>query len=665
MADTIADPTPRGFPMLPALVLGGALAAGALSFHHLSAILPVHLWWQALSDPGDNVSMLVFAETAVPRLVVCGLVGALLALAGTLLQSALHNPMADTTTLGTASGAYLALATAEIYAPVLLAHGQQWVALGGAAIAGMLVLAIARGAGFAPVTVILAGLTLNLLCGALGASLAILNHETLTALFVWQSGSLAQNGWGNVTTLTPWLALAAVLGAVIRRPLASLQLGDPHARAVGILPWRVRLVAGGVAISLGAVAVSAVGVIGFIGLAAPHLARLLGARTLGRRMIWASLIGAVLLWLVDEAVQSSGAFRGTMPTGSAAALLGAPLLLWIILRRREATAPHRSFNAPVDWRTHRPRLVIILLVAGVSLCGLLALGFGKGMTGWGFIGWSSAGEILPWRAPRVLAALGAGVLLAIAGALMQRMTGNVMASPEVLGVSSGAALGVIALLFIVPGFDRVTLVPAAFLGAVGSLALVVAFNWRSGFASNRLLLTGMSLATLFNSVAALVLTSGDPRAAALLAWMSGSTYRVTVVDAQIVLLLAVALFAAASLTVRWLDLLPLGGVAHALGLGVTSSRLTLLAIAAAAAGTATLIVGPLSFVGLMAPQMARLAGLQRPLVHLAGSAVIGGGLLVMADWLGRTLLFPWQIPAGLVSAVLGAPLFLLLLWMRR
>ncbi|GAB4065101.1 Fe(3+)-hydroxamate ABC transporter permease FhuB [Ancylobacter sonchi] len=665
MAEAAAARVLRSFPALPAFVLAMALAAGGLSVHRLAGSLPVSLWWRALADPGADVPMLVFAQTAVPRILMCWIVGAALALAGTLLQSALHNPMADTSTVGTASGAYLALAATSIHAPGLLDLGPQWVALGGAALAGILVLSIARGAGFAPVTVILAGLTLNLLCGALGGSLAVLNHENLTALFVWQSGTLAQNGWGNVIAVAPWLTLAIAIVMLIRRPLAHLQLGDQHARSFGILPWHVRLIASTVAVALGAVCVAAVGVIGFIGLASAHLARLLGARTLGERLIWSMLVGVVLLWLIDSLVQSVAVFRGALPTGSTAALLGAPLLLWIILRRRQVTTVHDPAHTSVAWRARRPLGAIALLAAGLALCALLALIFGEGKAGWGWLSAEAAPDILPWRAPRVLAAMGAGMLLALAGTLMQKVTGNVMASPEVLGISSGAALGVMGLLFVVPGFDRLGLMPAAMLGAAASLALVLAFNWRSGFAPNRLLLIGVSLATLFNGVASVVLAMGDPRTAALLAWMSGSTYRVGASEACVALALAVTLFVAASLTARWLDLLPLGGAARALGLGVTKSRVTLLAIAAAATGAATLIIGPLSFVGLMAPHMARLAGLQRPLAQLAGSALIGGTLLVLADWLGRNLLFPWQIPAGLVSSVLGAPLFLLLLWIRR
>lgn len=665
MADGIAVMEVRWHGVLPAFLLCAAIAASALSAHELSSILPARLWWHALVSPGSDVQMLIFAEAAVPRIVVCWLAGAALALAGVLLQAALCNPLADTTTLGTASGAYLALAACSVYAPALLGEGQEWVALAGAAGAGAVVVAIARGAGFAPVTVILVGLTLNLLCGALGAGLAILNHETLSTLFVWQSGSLVQNGWTNAIGLLPRVALAGAMAALIQRPLATLDLGDQHARAIGVPAGLVRFLAIILAIALGAFTVSTVGVVGFVGLAAGHLARRMGARTLRQRLLWAPVVGALLLWLTDQVVQVIF-LHGELPTGSATALLGAPLLLWIMMRRREmARAPLHPLT-PIGPRSSRPIVVVLVLVVVLCACCLLALAFGKGAEGWSLLTPASAPGILPWRAPRVAAAAGAGVLLALAGTLMQRMTGNQMASPEMLGVSSGAALGVIALLLIMPGFHRPAMMLAAFAGAAATLGAIIAFNWRSHFAPERLLLAGVALATLFSGFAAVLLTSGDPRTTVLLAWMSGSTYRVTASDAAVAVILAAAMLGAACLGARWLEVLPLGDdTAGSLGVGRMKSRLVLLLIASIATASATLIVGPLSFVGLMAPHMARRLGMQRALPQLAGAASIGGGLLVAADWLGRNLLFPWQIPAGLVCALIGGPLFLLLMWQRR
>ncbi|VDY65769.1 Iron(III)-hydroxamate import system permease protein fhuB [Shimwellia blattae] len=113
---------------------------------------------------------------------------------------------------------------------------------------------------------------------------------------------------------------------------------------------------------------------------------------------------------------------------------------------------------------------------------------------------------------------------------------------------------------------------------------------------------------------------------------------------------------------RWLTLLPLGGAtARSVGLALTPSRMLLLCLAAVLTALATLTVGPLSFVGLMAPHITRMLGFRRALPQLVMAALIGGALMVVADWCGRMVLFPAQIPAGLLASFLGAPYFIVLL----
>lgn len=110
---------------------------------------------------------------------------------------------------------------------------------------------------------------------------------------------------------------------------------------------------------------------------------------------------------------------------------------------------------------------------------------------------------------------------------------------------------------------------------------------------------------------------------------------------------------------RWLEILPLGEASsRAVGVGLTASRFRLLLVTAMLTGAATLIVGPLSFVGLMAPHMARMTGLQRPMPQLCGAAIIGALIMLLADWLGRNLLFPYQVPAGLLATFIGGPYFM-------
>src|SRR5690606_8426161 len=159
-----------------------------------------------------------------------------------------------------------------------------------------------------------------------------------------------------------------------------------------------------------------------------------------------------------------------------------------------------------------------------------------------------------------------------------------------------------------------------------------------------------------------VIATGSREAFELLRWISGTTNDATPAEAWFALAAAVCLLAPVPFTARWLDILPLGGAtAQNLGLPVARSRMLLVVLAGVLAATASLYVGPLSFVGLIAPHLARLIGLARPLPQLAGAMLIGGALMMLSDWLARTLAFPYQLPLGLFVSLLGGPYLIWLL----
>lgn len=148
-----------------------------------------------------------------------------------------------------------------------------------------------------------------------------------------------------------------------------------------------------------------------------------------------------------------------------------------------------------------------------------------------------------------------------------------------------------------------------------------------------MLLAGMALSTAFTMLLMMLQASGDPRMAQVLTWISGSTYNAT--DAQVwrTGIVMVILLAITPLYRRWLTILPLGGdTARAVGMALTPTRIALLLLAACLTATATMTIGPLSFVGLMAPHIARMMGFRRTMPHIVISALVGGLLLVFADW---------------------------------
>ena len=615
---------------------------------------------QALFGSADaGMDTLVLHFSWWPRLMMSLLAGGGLALAGVLMQQVLRNPLAAPTTLGVASGANLSLMATTLMAPGLLVVGREWVALLGGGLAMGLVFALAWRRGLAPVVVVLGGLVVNLYLGALGIVLLLFNQQELKGLLIWGAGSLAQNDWGGVTFLAPRLALGALAAWLLLRPLAVLELDDASARSLGVSLRNLRLAGLGLAVFLTGCVVSVVGVIGFIGLAAPNIVRLAGARRLGPRLLWSTLLGALLLATTDQLLQRySGQVSGLVPTGAVTATLGAPLLIWLIPRLKlRGDQPPAGATAPAG-RHHAPLRLAGGLAIGLLAISVVALLVGQTAGGWS---WQSPADwdVLQWRLPRVLASAGCGVMLALAGTLIQRVTANPMASPEVLGISGGSAIALILAIFLLPSPDNLTLVGIGTLGAMASLAILIIFNGRSGLLPERLLLTGVAITAAFDGVRAIVLAGGDPRGQQVIAWLSGSTYYVDLTSGLVVLGLALLLALASGPLARWLDILPLGAAtSRALGLDLNRSRLLLLLLVALLTAAATLVVGPLSFVGLLAPHLARLLGFSRAGMHLLGAALSGALLMVLADWVGRQLLFPQEIPAGIVASLLGGAYFM-------
>ncbi|WP_417330212.1 Fe(3+)-hydroxamate ABC transporter permease FhuB [Halomonas cupida] len=613
-----------------------------------------------VSLSSSGAESLVLHYSWWPRLAMSLLAGGGLGLAGVLMQQVLRNPLASPTTLGVASGANLALMMATLLAPGLLVLGREWVALAGGAAAMALVFALSWRR-LTPGVVVLAGLVVNLYFGAISVVTLLFHQEELKGLLVWGAGSMAQNGWDNVSYLLPRLVIAGAAAIWLTRPLALLELDDASARSLGVSLRFLRLSGLGVAIFLTGAVVGSVGVIGFIGLAAPNIARMAGARRLGQRLWWSIIIGALLLATADLLLQKlAGQTAALIPTGATTAILGAPLLLWLIPRLRltqgrpPVQAPSLGPRHPLPWRR--------LLTFGLALMVVVLIALMAGHTAeHGDAQWSLTlmPEVLEWRWPRLLAAAGSGILLAIAGTLIQRITANPMASPELLGISGGAAIALMITVFIVPGPGNLLLVSAGTLGALVTLLVLVLLNRRSGFQPERLLLCGVAITAIFDGVRAIALAGGDPRGQQVIAWLSGSTYYVDSSSSLVVIGLALIAALVALPLARWLDILPLGAAtSRALGIDVERARLGLLALVALLTACATLVVGPLSFVGLLAPHMTRMLGLSRARFHLLGAALLGALLMVFADWLGRQLMFPQEIPAGLMASIIGGSYFM-------
>lgn len=280
--------------------------------------------------------------------------------------------------------------------------------------------------------------------------------------------------------------------------------------------------------------------------------------------------------------------------------------------------------------------------------------------------------VMELRLPRALVAWLVGAALGISGAIIQGLTRNALASPDLTGVTAGASAAAVLLIIFFPGTPDAWLPVAAFAGGVLVAILLYLFAWRSGPSAGgdspvRLILVGIGLSAALGAFTSFALTFGDLwNVQRAMMWLTGSVYAANWDDINTVLPWLVVCLPLALYGARDLNALNLGeDIAQGLGLRLTFKRGFLLLLSVALASITVTVAGIIGFVGLIAPHLARrlVGSMHEGLVPTAG--FVGGFLVVLADFVGRMINPPIEIPAGIVTSIVGVPFFLYLLWKRE
>lgn len=264
------------------------------------------------------------------------------------------------------------------------------------------------------------------------------------------------------------------------------------------------------------------------------------------------------------------------------------------------------------------------------------------------------------RLPRALAGFACGGLLALAGALLQVLLRNPLADPYVLGISGGAGVGAILAMLLGLGVAGVN--GASFVGAMAAMLVVFGLAHDDGsWTQTRLLLTGVIVAAGCGAMVALMLSvAPDSKLHGMLFWLMGDLSQST--DPTLVLLILVVVLLISMPYARELNLLARGAdMAQTLGVQVGPLRRGVYVVASLATAAAVTQAGSIGFVGLIVPHLVRLAVGNDQRLLLPASILAGGSLLVIADTLARTVIAPQQLPVGVLTALIGVPVFLFLL----
>ncbi|TBR41624.1 iron-dicitrate transporter subunit FecD [Marinomonas agarivorans] len=270
------------------------------------------------------------------------------------------------------------------------------------------------------------------------------------------------------------------------------------------------------------------------------------------------------------------------------------------------------------------------------------------------------------RLARIVIALLAGAALGLSGCLIQGVIRNPLAAPDLMGVSAGASVAATVLFLLFPALSLGWLIPVAIFGALATLGLLLLLLRHSNLGPTQLVLTGIALSIWLTAFTDWLLVSHPQQTNAALVWLTGSLWgrgwnQVWVLLPWFLVFLPCSLMMAFKL-----DLLVLGDeTAQSLGVDVVKTRRWILFLAVVLAAVSVAVCGTLSFVGLIAPHLARLLVGGDHLRTLPAAAMIGALLVLIADLFARTLFAPLELPAGIFTALIGAPYFLFLLTRYR
>ncbi|REI23848.1 iron-dicitrate transporter subunit FecD [Staphylococcus felis] len=310
------------------------------------------------------------------------------------------------------------------------------------------------------------------------------------------------------------------------------------------------------------------------------------------------------------------------------------------------------------------RYVIVILL--LIVCSILSLGAGavyislqdvlsEVLTGQNFI-------LQEYRLPRMFLGILVGAALSISGAVIQGIIRNPLASPDVIGITKGASLTAVIVIIVFPTAPLFVLPVASFVGAIIiSIILSLLISYK-GVKGSQLALIGMAIGAIAMALVQYLLIRNPMEANIALVWLTGSLFGRSMQHVYTILpwlIIAIPLIIANS---RKLDVLHLGeDVATAIGTHVNRTKMILLLAAVMLAGAAISVVGGLSFLGLIAPHIARSIVGHKHLHIIIMSGLIGGLLMVFADGLARVIAPPIDIPVGVLIAIIGAPYFLYVL----
>ncbi|MDT8976789.1 iron ABC transporter permease [Paenibacillus sp. chi10] len=272
--------------------------------------------------------MLIVQEIRLPRVLIAILIGASLAVAGTIMQAMTRNPLANPQVFGVNAGASLIVVTSTVFLPELTQQQLVYSAFAGAALGGFIVYFISAGGDLKPARLAIAGMTVHFFLSSITQGLILFHENTTDSILYWLVGAIGNRNWHHVGVLLPWASIGLLGALALSKPLTMLSMGDDVARGLGARIEATRFAGGLLVIILAGGSVSVAGPIGFVGLLVPHIVRLMVGVDLRYVLPCSALYGSVLLVYADI-VSRYISYPYEAPIGIVTAMLGTPFFLYL------------------------------------------------------------------------------------------------------------------------------------------------------------------------------------------------------------------------------------------------------------------------------------------------------------------------------------------------
>lgn len=653
-----------------ALITSGLLLILVLYYLRLSSQQSLEIIYQNIITLHWQDVLLWYG--ALPRLVAAIIAGSALALAGFLFQEASRNVLASPNLLGVGAGAHLALVIGLSAFPSFVSgYGGILFSLLGAFFAAVLVFGITYKESN-PIRIIFAGVAISFSLSALAAILSLYFEQSVSGLFLWGAGDVEQQGWQDIAALSIPFIIVLIISLLFSPKIKIYALGDGHAKSLGISIVSLRWGMIALGVILTAIAVTLVGPISFIGLFVPNILRVLKCPTGKRFVLFSMLAGAFVLLAADSVtLYVANMFYINLPVGILTAMLGAPILLWALLRIKQFSLQQNDQIVIKGLHSKLPMKYFLALSFSLLLCAFVFYSGSstiKSALDGSLFNSNSLAYFLytDITLPRLIVAFIAGGALAVSGLFFQGVIQNPLASPEVLGISQGSTFSALILLLFFPNASWWGIQLSAFMGGILAFILVMLIAKKMRFQPLQLAMIGVCLGALYAALNTGLLAISGMQAAEVIRWLSGSVYGQSWQTVYQLIAILIVSLPLCYLISPWITLLAFGSdKAKTLGGNVYLMQVCLLLLATLQTSAVVASIGMLGFIGLMAPHLARMLGYNNPRNLVVISFFIGGLLALFSDWLANLLFAPTEIPAGLIAPIIVTVYLLWLLLRQR